>query len=348
MPKTLLAFVLLALPFAADPSHSQEPVAWGPELTFHTFSIAAVDPQTGEAGVAVTTRDPCVGNGVPWVRAGVGAVATQASTRTEYGEEILDMVGTGLNAEEALGRAIAKDERAASRQIGVIGVKGGTAQHTGSATLPWSGHRAGRTYVVQGNHLVGRGVIDAVARSFEATENSGRHLADRLIAALEAGQAAGGDARKGRAQSAAVIVADPREGHSRRADGVSTHVNVCEHEAPVEELRRIYDAIGRTLGFRTLQQYAGRDVMQLEIMLSALGYYSRDPESNNGAVVYTEDLVAAVELFREAEGLATAESGSPPGLVDRDTVALLWMRLEEKNLATAIREQFKEITRVTR
>jgi len=347
MPKTLPAVVLVATA-GANLVLAQEPAAWGGDLVFHTFSIAAVDPNTGEAGVAVTTRNPCVGNGVPWVRVGVGAVATQASTRTAYGDQILDMMASGLNAEEALGRAIASDERAAHRQIGVVGVRGGTAQHTGAATLPWSGHRAGRTYVVQGAMLVGRAVVDAVARSFESTEKSGRHLADRLITAIEAGQAAGGDARKGRAQSAAVVVADPREGHSRRADGVSTNINVCEHDHPVAELRRIYDTIGQTLGFRALQQYAGRDVIQLEIMLKALGYYTGNGSVDNGAGVYTAELVAAVEAFRSAEGLATAESGSPPGLVDRDTVALLWTRLEEKGVAVGIREQFKEITRVTR
>ena len=142
MPKTLPALVLVATALATH-ADSQEPAAWGAELTFHTFSIAAIDPETGEAGVAVSTRNPCVGNGVPWVRAGVGAVATQASTRTDYGDEILDMMAEGLNAEEALGRAIASDEQAANRQIGVIGLKGGTAQHTGTETRPWSGHTGG-------------------------------------------------------------------------------------------------------------------------------------------------------------------------------------------------------------
>jgi uncharacterized Ntn-hydrolase superfamily protein len=350
MLKTLLLLVLPAAAFAPR-AYSQEPAAWGADLTFHTFSIAAIDPETGETGVAVTTRNPCVGNGVPWVVAGVGAVATQASTRTAYGNEILDMMAEGLNAEEALARAIAFDELAANRQIGVIGLNGGTAQHTGSETRPWSGHRAGRTYVAQGNLLVGRIVIDAAVSSFQSSEASGRHLADRLVAALEAGQAAGGDARKGRAQSAVVIVADPREGHSRRPDRVSTHVNVCEHAEPVRELRRIYDTIGQTLGYRTLQQYEGRDVMQLEIMLQALGYFSPERskrDNGNGAPLYTNELAGAVEAFRGAEGLSTAQAGSPYGLVDAETVALLWTRLEAQERAASIREQFKEITRITR
>ena len=88
---------LLAMPFAAPRAFSQEPAAWTYPLTFSTFSIAAIDPRTGESGVAVTTRVPCVGNGVPWVRAGVGAVATQANTRTEYGAGLLDLLATGLS-----------------------------------------------------------------------------------------------------------------------------------------------------------------------------------------------------------------------------------------------------------
>ncbi|MFB3111378.1 MAG: DUF1028 domain-containing protein, partial [Gemmatimonadales bacterium] len=110
---------------------AQEPVSWGKDLTFHTFSIAAVDPETGEVGVAVTTRVACVGNGVPWVRAGVGAVATQASTRTEYGNELLDMLAEGMTAEAALRAAVSRDPRAARRQVGVVGLQGGGAQHTG-------------------------------------------------------------------------------------------------------------------------------------------------------------------------------------------------------------------------
>jgi uncharacterized Ntn-hydrolase superfamily protein len=321
------------------------------EPYFHTFSIAAIDPATGEVGVAVTTRNPCVGNGVPWVRAGVGAVATQASTRTEYGPEILDKLETGLAAERALEEALAGDDRAAHRQIGIIGLSAGSAQHTGSETRPWSGHRAGRNYVTQGNLLVGPQVLQEVARSFESTEWSGRHLADRLIAALEAGQEAGGDARKGRSQSAAVVVADPREGHSQRPDRVSTNVNVCEHAEPVKELRRIYDAVSQTLGYRTLQQFSGRDVVQLKLLLNALGHFRNGMtkvENGDEATMYTPELAAAVDAFRKAEGLSTPGSGSPTGLVDSETVALLWKRLEEAGLAAGIREQIKEITAVTR
>jgi uncharacterized Ntn-hydrolase superfamily protein len=168
-----------------------------------------------------------VGNGVPWVRAGVGAVATQANTRTEYGQILLDALATGEEPARALTRALAADSQSMSRQIGVIAVNGKSAQHTGRNNTGWAGNRAGHNYVTQGNLLVGPEVLDAVAASFEASEGTPRHLADRLIDAIAAGQARGGDARKGRPQSAAVIVADARPGRSRRVDGVMANVNVC-------------------------------------------------------------------------------------------------------------------------
>ena len=273
----VIVAAILAIPCGSGRIAAQEPAAWGAPghdpLEFHTFSIAAVDPRTGEVGVAVTTRVPCVGNGVPWVRAGVGAVATQANTRTDYGQILLDALAKGDEPARALQRALAADSQAVSRQIGVIAVNGKSAQHTGTGNSVWAGHRAGKNYVTQGNLLVGREVIDAVGASFEASEGTPRHLADRLINAIAAGHAKGGDARKGRTQSAAVIVADARPGRSRRADGVTANINVCENPEPVAELRRIYNTISQTLGFRQLEQFTGGDIWQLKVMLNALGHF---------------------------------------------------------------------------
>ena len=343
-----LAILLLLAPAAA---RAQEPAAWGEPLRFHTFSIAAVDPRTGEVGVAVTTRVPCVGNGVPWVRAGVGAVATQANTRTAYGTELLDLLARKVAPDEALRRLVAADSAAASRQVGVIAADGRGAQHTGSEAVAWAGHRAGKNYVTQGNLLVGRAVLDSVASSFERTEGAPRHLADRLIEALAAGHAAGGDARKGRAQSAAVVVADPRPGRSRRPDGVTANINVCEHAEPVAELRRIHDAISQTLGHRTLQQFSGADVWQLKVMLHALGHFAPGADSlarGADANVYTSEAIAAVDAFRAAEGLAGPSLGSPSGLVDADTVARLWAALERAGKADAVRRRLLETTAIRR
>src|SRR5690606_6485554 len=124
--------------------------------------------------------------------------------------------------------------------------------------------RKGLNYAAQGNALVEPRVIDLVAETFERSEGSVRPLADRLIEALWAGQEIGGDFRHGAKQSAAVVAADPRPGMARRPDGVSVNISVCEHPEPVGEMRRIYDATSETLGFRPLQLFAGRDVVQLK------------------------------------------------------------------------------------
>jgi uncharacterized Ntn-hydrolase superfamily protein len=205
--------------------------------------------------------------------------------------------------------------------------------------------------VTQGNILVGPQVLEAVAKTFEASEGSQRHLGDRLIEALAAGHAQGGDARKGRVQSAAMMVADPRPGRSRRDDGMTNNINVCEHPDPVAELRRIYDTISQTLGYRTLQEFNGNDVWQLKVMLHALGHYRANEaelQRGNDAQVYTADAVAAVDAFRTANGMSTAGSGSPRGLVDAELVKAMWAALEKSGKAKRVRELILEATAVRR
>lgn len=345
--------VLAALALVANGRlAAQEPVSWGDDLVFHTFSIAAVDPATGESGVAVTTRVACVGNGVPWVRAGVGAVATQASTRTEYGAELLDMLEQGLGPADALARATAADDGVDRRQVGVVSIDGRAAQHTGSGASDWKGHRSGPNYAAQGNTLVGPEVIDAVAEAFEASEGSQRHLADRLIEALAAGQAVGGDRRKGRLQSAAVVVVDPREGMARRADGQTVHINVCEHPTPVAELRRIYDTVSGTLGYRELSIPAGTDVLQVKLIMHALGYFRPEAveiDTGSESRVYDAEIAAAVDAFRAEHGLSHAGSGGgPPGFVDAEAVGLMWAEAESAGRATELRRIIRDLTAVRR
>jgi uncharacterized Ntn-hydrolase superfamily protein len=289
---------------------------------------------------------------VPWVRAGVGAVATQANTRTEYGNAILDLMASGLSPDSALRAALAADTGRAGRQIGVVSIDGRAATYTGTGTTQWAGGRTGKNYTTQGNLLVSQATIDAVAASFEASEGAPRHLADRLIDAIAAGHAAGGDARKGRSQSAAVMIADPRPGRSRRTDKVTAFISVCENPEPVAELRRIYNTISQTLGYRELQQFSGNDVWQLKVMLHALGFY-RGPAS--GALVrdstasdYTAEAMAAVDAFRASEHLATASLGSPSGLVDRETVERLWAALARVGKAEGVRRELLEVVSVRR
>jgi len=234
----------------------------------------------------------------------------------------------------------------------VIDIHGRSAQHTGTGPQDWKGHRSGKNYVTQGNVLVGPQVLEAVARSFEASEGSNRHLADRLIDAIAAGHAQGGDQRHGLRQSAAVIVADSRPGMSRRTDGVTANISVCENPEPVAEMRRIYDAISQTLGYRTIQQFSGGDVVQLKIMLQALGFYRRDqaPVDTRArdANVYDNETIAAVDAFRASDKLGGPGVGSPSGLVDPETVSHLWAALERAGKAQAVRQQLLEITQVRR
>ncbi|HLU29560.1 MAG TPA: DUF1028 domain-containing protein [Glycomyces sp.] len=336
------------------PASAQEPVAWEADLEFHTFSIVAIDPRTGESGVAVTTRRPCVGNAVPWVRPGVGAVATQGGTRLEYGNDLLDLLEQGVAPQDAMDRVVAADEGRERRQVGVIDMRGRTAQWTGSGQYgaedqgDWVSERTGVNYAVQGNSLVGTYVVDSVAVVFERSEGTHRHLADRLIEALDAGQVLGGDGRHGDTQSAAVLVADPRPGMSRRPDGVSVDINVCEHAEPVGEVRRIYDTVSETLGFRTLRQFEGNDVVQLKVILHALGYYRPDaPElslDDPASSVFDAEAIDAVDRFRSDQGWGTAVSG----YVDARTIERMWARLEEAGRADEVRERLMEIVRVSR
>lgn len=344
-----VAAIVIATPIVA---RAQEPYAWRDSLVFHTFSIAAVDPRTSEVGVAVTTRVACVGNAVPWVRKGVGAVATQASSRTEYGNELLDAIAKGEAPDAALKRLLATDSGFQQRQIGVIALDGRSAQHTGTGANAWAGHRAGKNFVAQGNILVGPEVIDAVAKSFEASEGQPQHLADRLIGAIQAGFDLGGDKRHGLRTSAAVLVADARLGASRRTDGQTVNINVCEHADPVGELRRIHDAVSQTLGYRTLEQFAGGDVYQLKVMLNALGFYKKGETvqaSGPGANLYTAETVLAVDAFRTSEKMGTPQvGGSPAGLVDAETVERLWAALDRAGKATEVKKFLLATTQIRR
>jgi uncharacterized Ntn-hydrolase superfamily protein len=336
---------------AASPALAQEPVAWGQgaDISFHTFSIVAIDPRTGETGVIVTTRNPCVGNAVPWVRVGVGAVATQGGTRVEYGNDLLDLIQKGASPQAAMDAVVAADEGRESRQVGVIDMQGRTAQWTGKrqygaeAQGDWVHMRKGVTFAVQGNSLVSPAVVDAVADTFQASEGSVRTLADRMIEALTAGHRLGGDGRHGETQSAAVVVADPRQGRSRRPDKTTVNINVCEHPEPLGELRRIYDTASETLGFRRLEQFMGRDVLQLKLMLHALGYYRPNEKAialtGPDAAVYTEEAVKALDAFRTAQQWGT----TVPGFVDARVIERLWSRLKEKGLDDAIRKTLLDL-----
>lgn len=340
-----VSVLLVATVVVADPD----------DLHFSTFSICAIDPDTGESGVAVTTRVPFVGRAVPWVRAGVGAVATQSWTVVEYGTKGLDLMEAGAMPEDALAQMLADDEGRELRQLGLIDMQGRTASFTGKENGAWAGGRQGPDFTIQGNILVGSGVVDAVADHFISTRGTGMPFAERLILALEAGQRLGGDKRWGRLQSAAIRVADPND-PGRGGDHLSLSIDVGEHAQPVQEMKRIYYATGRRLGYREFSEIQGPDVIELKRRLQALGFWRsdgepipeapdfdvdrslmrEDPEAfqkgiaeysekasvfNETYATYDGEAMDAVDAFRKANGLDYA--GNPRGLVDRRLVDAL-------------------------
>jgi uncharacterized Ntn-hydrolase superfamily protein len=199
-----------------------------------TFSIAASDPATGEVGVAVASRFFAVGTVVPWARAGVGAVATQASANTSFGPSGLELMARGLSAEEALKVLLRGDEGRDRRQVGLVTASGDSATYSGPGCNSWAGGRRGPNYAVQGNILTGEAVVAAMEKSFLAS--AAKPLAERLLAALAAGDAAGGDSR-GR-QSAALLVCRAKGGYNGFTDR-AVDVRVDDHADPFRELTRL-------------------------------------------------------------------------------------------------------------
>lgn len=195
-----------------------------------TYSIVARDPLTGELGVAVQTHWFAVGSIVPWARPGVGAVATQANVEVRYGPRLLDLLAQGLDAPAALAQALAEDPGAHGRQVAVVDARGGIAAHTGEEAMPFAGHVIGSGVSCQANIMENATVWGAMLAAFE--EGEGR-LVDRLLAALDAAEAAGGDIR-GR-QSAAILVV-PASGEPWES---TVSLRVDDNPAPLVELRRL-------------------------------------------------------------------------------------------------------------
>ena len=223
-------FLFLLLLAVSLPIHAADPEV-------HTFSIVAFDPATGELGVAVESKYLGVGSVVPWAKAGVGAVATQARAKVSFGPEGLSLMEGGKSPREALDLLLAADPDAAERQVGMIDAKGRTAAHTGADCITYAGHREGKNYTVQGNLLAGEEVLTAMAEAFEAAQKKeGSELADWLLAALQAGQAAGGD-RRGQ-QSAALLVVHAGGGPGGDNDRYMD-LRVEDHPKPIEELARL-------------------------------------------------------------------------------------------------------------
>jgi uncharacterized Ntn-hydrolase superfamily protein len=211
-----------------------------------TFSVVGHDPETGETGVAVQSRVFSVGNGVIWGKAGVGVAATQAIVDVSYGPKALELLEQGLSPAEVVQRVLDNDPdprpeqwSKEGRQLSVMNARGEVATHTGPRASEWAGHRIGAYVSAQGNILAGPEVVEGMVEAFENTQG---HLSFRLLAALEAGQEAGGD-RRGM-QSAAMLIVKEGGGVWLNND-VVLRLQVDDHGQPIQELRRLVEIAAR-------------------------------------------------------------------------------------------------------
>ena len=230
-PALGLAAVLCLGVLGAVPARGAKPGAPPP---VSTFSIVAVDTTNGEWGVAVASRFLAVGAVVPWAKAGVGAVATQALANTRFGPEGLTLLQHGLTAAETLDRLLARDSRPQTRQVGIVDAMGGSASFTGARCAREAASLRGPGYAIQGNLLADEAVLSVMAEAFLHTDGP---LADRLLAALEAGDREGGD-RRGK-ESAALLVVKAGGGYGGGNDRY-VDLRVDDAPDPVGELKRLY------------------------------------------------------------------------------------------------------------
>src|SRR5436190_7133622 len=226
MVKSLL--VLLLAGCSAAPSPAELPVV-------ATFSIVALDPETQELGIAVQSKFIAVGSVVPWAKAGVGAIATQSYANTTYGPKALDLLAKGETPEAVMAKITEEDKRAKVRQVGIVNAKGESATFTGQKCNAWAGGIKGENFCCQGNILAGEDVVRNMAKSFQESKGD---LGDRLIAALQAGQDAGGDKRG--MQSAALLIVREGWGYGGFNDRYRD-LRVDDHAEPIKELKRVYD-----------------------------------------------------------------------------------------------------------
>jgi len=228
-----------------------------------TYSIVALDAETGQLGVAVQSHWFSVGTVVPWAKAGIGAVATQSIAEPSYGPKGLTLMEQGIPADEALKSLLAKDLGENVRQVAMVDARGNVGVHTGLRCISYAGHLTGKNYSVQANIMAKSTVPAAMAQAFE---NTGGNLAERMLAALDAAEAEGGDLR-GR-QSAAMLVVSGEPTGDPWTDRI-VDLEVADHEDPLKELRRL---LRISQAYRHAQR--GDEYMEKNEMDSALQEYS--------------------------------------------------------------------------
>lgn len=287
-----------------------------------TFSIVAHDPATGDLGVAVQSKFLAVGAVVPWAQAGVGAVATQAAANIRFGPDGLALLAAGQSAADALATLLAADPEREQRQVALVDAAGQAAAHTGRECMAWAGHRVGPGFAAQGNILAGERVVAAIAEAYQAASGE---LAERLLAAIAAGEAAGGD-RRGR-QSAALYVA--RAGgsyggnHDRYVD-----LRVDDHPEPIDELARLLRLHRFYLTSpdpATLVPLTPTLTAELQEILSAAGYYSGPADGR-----FEQLTRSALETYGGVENLEMRLTSLDKGQIDPLVVDFLRRKRQEQ------------------
>jgi uncharacterized Ntn-hydrolase superfamily protein len=269
-----------------------------------TYSLVACDLEAREWGVAVQSKFLAVGAGVPVAEPEVGAVATQAWANMRFGPDGLALLREGLAADDVVRRLTDADEGRDHRQLGVVDRNGKAATFTGSACLEWAGGVTGDGYAAQGNILVSEETVTALASTFE--ETAGRPFAERLLDALAAAQAAGGDSRG--QQSAALIVVRKDGGYMGTSDAV-VDLRVDDHAAPIEELKRIYAMHDLLFGSTPNEEWLKVDeqlAAELRERLDRLGYDGPLPEAF-AAWAGTQNLEERVDGVDQIDPVVLAE-----------------------------------------
>ena len=270
-----------------------------------TYSLVACDLETREWGIAVQSKFLAVGAVVPWAEPEVGAVATQALANVAYGPRGLELLREGLSADDVVSRLTEEDAGRADRQLGVVDGAGRAASYTGSSCLHWAGGRTGEGYAAQGNILVSEETVTALAETFE--ETAGNPLADRLLSALAAAQAAGGDSRG--QQSASLLVVKKDGGYGGTSD-VMVDLRVDDHSAPIEELARLYEMHDLLFGKTPDEEWLQVDdelASELRERLTRLGYDDDNLEAAFNAWVGTENLEDRVKGLERMDPVVLAE-----------------------------------------
>ncbi|HAV64437.1 MAG TPA: fimbrial assembly protein FimA [Verrucomicrobiales bacterium] len=262
-----------------------------------TFSIVAADLATGDLGIAVASKFLACGAVVPWASAGAGAVATQSFANTAYGPDGIRLMRDGLSARDALAKLLEQDADRDLRQVGLVDARGGAAAHTGPGCHAWAGHLVGEGFACQGNILVGQETVDTMAAAFRGAKGE---LSSRLVAALAAGERAGGD-KRGK-QASALYVVRPKGGYGGMND-VLVDLRVDDHADPVKELSRLLDL--NNLYFGTSPDIdklpiEGDVLADLRRVMASKGFYRGNASGPwDDATAKALDIFVASENFEE-------------------------------------------------